>query len=81
MLQLEAERDKLYKNFVDAVLEVQQKTGLKNVLLQNKIALLNDNVQKQEAIIGELELTSEVTTDKVNQKLEVNRKLLINFFL
>lgn len=77
-LQLQAERDMLHKKFVDAVFEVQQKTGLKNVLLQNKIAILNDNVEKQEAIIGELELVTDVSANKVNKKLEVE-KCLKNF--
>lgn len=77
MLQLQNERDTLRKKFVDAILEVQQKTGLKNLLLQDKISLLNDNIEKQEAIIGELELVTDLSADKVNKKLEVNMFFLL----
>lgn len=68
---MQAERDKLHESFIAAVLEVQQKTGLKNVLLKNKIDSLYENVEIQEATIGELELASDEQPDKINKKLKV----------
>ena len=48
------ERDSLKTRFEEAILEVQQKTGLKNVLLERRIALLEQETEKREAVLGEV---------------------------
>lgn len=59
------------RRFIDAILEVQQKTGQKNILLQRRIETLASVAEYRDVIIGELRaLTSEDLTAK-NLKLEV----------
>lgn len=48
------ERDSLKVRFEEAILELQQKTGLKNVLLERKIAMLQQETEKREAVLGEV---------------------------
>lgn len=47
------EREKLKSKFEDAVVELQQKTGLKNVLLERQVKLLEKEAEKREAILNE----------------------------
>ncbi|XP_059617647.1 dynein regulatory complex subunit 4 [Phlebotomus argentipes] len=56
-MRLEAvleERDCLRGKFEEAVLELQQKAGLKNVLLERKISLMEQDCEKREAVLGEV---------------------------
>lgn len=55
-----------------AILEVQQKTNLKNALLQKRIQTLSDLAEYREAIIGELTVASEVSPQIINKKMEVS---------
>lgn len=48
-LQLELERDDLLRRQKDTVLELQQKMGLKEQLLQRKIVALRETLEKREA--------------------------------
>lgn len=48
------ERDELYKKFVKAIQEVQQKSGLKNLLLEKKLSTLADTLEKKEAQLNEV---------------------------
>ncbi|KDR18764.1 growth arrest-specific protein 8 [Zootermopsis nevadensis] len=71
--KLQQERDDLHNRFVTAILELQQKTGLKNVLLEKKLAALNDLLLQKQGQINEvlaaanLDPTAMAT---VNKKLE-----------
>ncbi|XP_044262326.1 dynein regulatory complex subunit 4 [Tribolium madens] len=68
--KLEAEKDELSRRFIDAILDVQQKTGQKNMLLQRRVQTLTNVAEYRDVIIGELRaLTSEDITAK-NLKLE-----------
>ncbi|XP_018330024.1 dynein regulatory complex subunit 4 [Agrilus planipennis] len=67
--KVEAERDELRKKFTKAVLEVQQKTGLKNALLQKRVDVLNDAADRKDALIGQMQITRPHMR-QVNQKLE-----------
>ncbi|GAB0097080.1 Dynein regulatory complex subunit 4 [Sergentomyia squamirostris] len=49
-----AERDCLRGKFEEAVLELQQKAGLKNVLLERKISMMEKETEKREAVLGEV---------------------------
>ncbi|XP_065827526.1 dynein regulatory complex subunit 4-like [Oscarella lobularis] len=52
--QIEKERDDLYGKFVKAILEVQQRTGLKNLLLEKKLTAIADTLEKKEAQLNEV---------------------------
>lgn len=64
---MQCEHDELNKKFIKAVLQVQQKSGTKNVLLQKRIENLTEMAEQREALIGEL---TKEPTDKLNRKLE-----------
>jgi len=74
LFQLQQERDDLHNRFVTAILELQQKIGLKNVLLEKKLTALSDLLEQKEAQMNEVLAAahldpSAMTT--VNKKLEV----------
>lgn len=45
--QVHKESDELYGKFVKAIHEVQQKSGLKNLLLEKKLTALADAIEKK----------------------------------
>ena len=47
MTQVQQERDELYARFTMAIHEVQQKSGLKNLLLEKKLSTLTDTLEKK----------------------------------
>ena len=72
---MQQERDDLHSQFVNAILELQQKTGLKNVLLEKKLAALNDLLEQKEAQINEVLAAAHLdptAMSTVNKKLEVH---------
>ncbi|XP_076809971.1 dynein regulatory complex subunit 4-like [Clavelina lepadiformis] len=50
----ENERDELYRKFVKAIHEVQQKSNFKNLLLEKKLSALADSLEKKEAQLNEV---------------------------
>lgn len=52
--KVESERDELYRKFVTAVHEVQQKSGFKSLLLERKLVALADAMEKKEAQLNEV---------------------------
>ncbi|KAJ3619672.1 hypothetical protein MTP99_005336 [Tenebrio molitor] len=68
--KLEAEKEELSRRFVSAMLEVQQRTGQKNILLQKRIQTLADVAEYRDVIIGELRAMSVDGGPPINQKLE-----------
>ncbi|KAL4235399.1 Dynein regulatory complex subunit 4 [Mactra antiquata] len=48
------ERDELYRKFVKAIHEVQQKSNFKNLLLEKKLGALADTLEKKEAQLNEV---------------------------
>ncbi|XP_059849039.1 dynein regulatory complex subunit 4 [Hypanus sabinus] len=52
--KVQEERDQLYKKFEKAIQEVQQKTGLKNIILEQKLNALSDCLEKKEAQLNEV---------------------------
>lgn len=72
LFQLQEERDELHDRFVQAILEVQQKTGVKNILLQKRIQTLSQITEHRDVVIGELTLALKQSPDQVNKKLEVS---------
>mmetsp|Transcript_115383 Transcript_115383/g.200245 ORF Transcript_115383/g.200245 Transcript_115383/m.200245 type:complete len:461 (-) Transcript_115383:26-1408(-) len=67
------ERDELYSKFQHAIYDVQQKSGLKNLLLEKKIDAIEESLETTEAQVSEL-LTSanvdQATASGISQKLD-----------
>ncbi|CAB1339359.1 unnamed protein product [Coregonus sp. 'balchen'] len=57
-LAVQVERDDLYKKFTQAIQEVQQKSGFKNLLLERKLGALTNTLEKKEAQLNEEVLDS-----------------------
>lgn len=71
--KVQLERDELYMKFTKAILEVQQKSGFKNLLLECKLSTLNDTLEKKEAQLSEVLSVSNLdptTLSVVTHKLE-----------
>lgn len=67
------ERDELYKKFIKAVHDVQQKSNLKNLLLEKKLGALGDTLEKKEAQLNEVLTASNLDPSAltvVTRKLE-----------
>lgn len=71
------ERDELYSKFVKAIHDVQQKSNLKNLLLEKKLSALGDTLEKKEAQLNEVLTASNLDPSALSV---VTRKLEVNFF-
>lgn len=72
--QVQAERDELYQKFTQAINEVQQKTGFKNLLLERKLKGLLSVLEKKEVELSEAFAASNLdpgALSLVSNKLEV----------
>lgn len=70
------ERDELHSRFVSSILELQQKTGLKNVLLEKKLEKLSEILEQREAQIGQVLATAQLdpgASGEINQRFEVKK--------
>ena len=45
--QTQQERDDLYRKFIKAINEVQQKTGFKNALLEKKLRVMEEAIERK----------------------------------
>eukprot|EP00833_Pecoramyces_ruminatium_P007282 jgi/Orpsp1_1/1181314/evm.model.c7180000076734.1 len=52
--QIQKERDDLYNQFIKRIISVQQKSGLKNIILENKVDSLKDNLEKKDIQLTEV---------------------------
>ena len=52
--KVEAERDQLYSKFEASIYSVQQKTGVRNLLLQKKLSALGGVLEHKEAQLAEV---------------------------
>ena len=71
--KVQTERDDLYERFESSVYEVQQKTGLKGMMLEKKLETLTEALEKKEAQLSEVLAASNLdpsTLSQVNKKLE-----------
>mmetsp|Transcript_17269 Transcript_17269/g.44833 ORF Transcript_17269/g.44833 Transcript_17269/m.44833 type:complete len:473 (-) Transcript_17269:63-1481(-) len=71
--KVQLERDDLYDKFEAGIYEVQQKTGLKGMLLEKKLEALTEQLEKKEAQLSEVLAASNLdpsTLNQVNKKLE-----------
>uniref|UniRef100_F7E0F1 Dynein regulatory complex subunit 4 n=1 Tax=Equus caballus TaxID=9796 RepID=F7E0F1_HORSE len=72
-MKVQQERDELYRKFTAAILEVQQKVGFKNLLLERKLQALNAAVEKKEVQFNEVLASSNLdpaALSLVSRKLE-----------
>lgn len=79
-LQVQQERDELYRRFTAAVLEVQQKAGFKNLVLERKLQALSTAVERKEVQFSEVLAASNLDPTAltlVSRKLEVGRTRLL----
>ncbi|KAF5279528.1 hypothetical protein FQR65_LT03350 [Abscondita terminalis] len=58
--KLQTERDQLHNKFMQGLLDIQQKTTLKNAHLQKRLQFLSDVADYREAVIEELTSSSEI---------------------
>ncbi|RZF45031.1 hypothetical protein LSTR_LSTR001992 [Laodelphax striatellus] len=73
MEKVKKERDELHDRFVSAVLELQQKAGLKNVLLEKKLSSLEETLEKREVQLAEAMSAANLDSKAmrpINTKLE-----------
>lgn len=78
-LQVQQERDELYGKFTAAILEVQQKVGFKNLVLERKLQALSAAVEKKEVQLNEVLAASNLdpaALTLVSRKLEVGPRRL-----
>jgi growth arrest-specific protein 8 len=54
MAKVEKERDDLYARFQASIYELQQKTGLKGMLLEKKVGALNEALEKKQTQLAEV---------------------------
>ncbi|XP_060779085.1 dynein regulatory complex subunit 4-like [Neoarius graeffei] len=71
-ITVQQERDELYQKFNTAILEVQQKSGFKNLLLEKKLETLTNSLEKTEAQLNEVLAASNLEPSALNV---VTRKL------
>ena len=80
--KVQAERDELYKRFVSAIHEVQQKSNCKNLLLEKKLVALADTVEKKDAQLNEVLSASNLDPTAltvVTRKLEVKSCMQLRY--
>ncbi|DBA75681.1 hypothetical protein WJX79_005311 [Trebouxia sp. C0005] len=71
--KVEAERDQLYSKFEASIYSVQQKTGVRNLLLEKKLSALGGVLEHKEAQLAEVMAASNLdpaTLAQLNTRLE-----------
>ncbi|KNE60038.1 hypothetical protein AMAG_05475 [Allomyces macrogynus ATCC 38327] len=71
--QVQKERDDLYNQFLTRVVEVQQKSGFKNLMLEKKLDALRLTLEKKDMALHEVMATSHVdptTAANISRKLD-----------
>ena len=51
---VEKERDELYEKFESTIYDVQQKSGFKNIILERKLQVVDESLEKKEAQLSEV---------------------------
>ncbi|XP_076848671.1 dynein regulatory complex subunit 4 [Brachyhypopomus gauderio] len=64
--KVQLERDELYQKFTKAIQEVQQKSGFKNLLLERKLDVLTNTLEKKEAQLNEVLSASNLDHSALN---------------
>jgi hypothetical protein len=70
--QVQKERDDLYNQFLSRVVEVQQKSGFKNLMLEKKLDALKSNLEKKDTYLHEIIASQNIDT---NTAVNISKKL------
>ncbi|CEL96911.1 unnamed protein product [Vitrella brassicaformis CCMP3155] len=73
MKKVQAERDELYQKFQNVIYDVQQKSGLQNLLLERKLEALEEAMEIADAQISELLVSANIdkaTVGGISEKLD-----------
>ena len=71
--EVERERDDLYQKFEHSIYDVQQKSGLKSAMLEKKVEIMQEEIEKKDAQIGQVLAASNLdpaTVAQVSKKVE-----------
>lgn len=74
--KVEAERDQLYSKFEASIYNVQQKTGVRNLLLEKKLSMLGGVLEHKEAQLAEVMSASNLDPASLAQLNTVSAHLL-----
>jgi len=64
---IKKERDEVYSKFQDAILEVQQKTGLKNLILEKKLETIQETLEAKDVQLNQVLTGANLTPDAAAQ--------------
>ena len=67
------ERDDLYEKFESTIYDVQQKSGFKNIILERKLQVVDESLEKKEAQLSEVLAAANLDPDMlgtVSKKLD-----------
>lgn len=67
---LQTEKEELQAKFVRAIMELQQKTALKNVLLQKRVQSLSESLEERDAMLVDVLRMAGVQAPEVTSRLE-----------
>ncbi|CAD7697580.1 unnamed protein product [Ostreobium quekettii] len=71
--EVQRERDSLYEKFESSIYTMQQKAGMKSIILEKKVEGMTEEIEKKEAQIGEIIVSSNMnpaSVQQINNKLE-----------
>lgn len=74
---METERDQLYSKFEASIYSVQQKTGVRNLLLEKKLSALGGVLEHKEAQLAEVMAASNLDPATLAQLNTVSPLLLL----
>ena len=66
-VKIEKERDELYARFESSIFELQQKLGLKGMLLERKVEAMHEQLEKKEAQLAEVLAASNLDPQTLQQ--------------
>jgi hypothetical protein len=77
--KVEAERNELFKKFESSIQEVQQKTGLKKMLLEKKVEALNEALERKQTQLAEILTASNLDASSLQHVRPCSALLLCSF--
>lgn len=75
--QVQLERDELYSKFLNAVHEIFQKTGFKNLILEKKLCLLEEVLEKKDVQLSEVLASCNIDPNALSS---ITRKIEVIYF-
>lgn len=78
--KVKADRDYLNQRFIQAVMDVQQKTGLKTCILKRQVDEMTLNAEHRDAVLDEILTATNLNAKGVSRKLEVKNLHALHYF-